>query len=332
MNINDHSVKPVGFVPHSVLGIRFDKLQLPGSSLRSRTPVDHHCEMAGFTKLFSDIVDSSIWEEDPFTCKVWVTLLALADCDGFVRGSPGWLAGKSRVSIEQCNAALEKFKSPDPRSRTPDYDGCRVEQLEDGWLILNYITFRNRLSTDPQAVSSRERMRKHREKHRSVTERNVTQHSVTPLVSASASASVHQEGGTGETDDIPTQEEVTAYGDTKSVPRETCKAFFDYHQGNRLWLNKHQQLIDWRHKLVVWRENDRGKPPNGAGRPSSPAATIFAAKTQIEALKEQVSKHKANPESVFFSKDRTDLEKADLRAKRLKIKQLEELIASQQIA
>jgi len=152
--------------------------------------------MAGYVKLFSDIVDSSIWDEDPYTCKVWVTLLALADPDGFVRGSAGWLAGKSRVSTEQCERALQKLRMPDPRSRTPEYEGRRVEFLDDGWLILNYHLFRDRLSNDPQTTSTRERVRKHRERYRAL--RNVT--SVTPEISASASASVPvsvPEGGQG---------------------------------------------------------------------------------------------------------------------------------------
>lgn len=119
--------------------------------------------MAGYVKLFSEIVDSSIWEEDSDTCKVWITLLALADQDGYVRGSEGWLAGKSRVSLGKCVLALRKFKEPDLRSRTEDNEGRRIEQLEDGWLILNYISFRDRLSADPKVVASRERVRKHRE-------------------------------------------------------------------------------------------------------------------------------------------------------------------------
>ena len=120
-------------------------------------------KMSGYVKLFSEIVDSSIWEEPHEIRIVWITLLALCDCDGYVRGSSGWLAGKARVTTTACELALEKFKAPDPRSRTPDNDGKRIEQLEDGWLVLNYIAFRDRLSTNPKTVATRERVRKHRE-------------------------------------------------------------------------------------------------------------------------------------------------------------------------
>lgn len=139
----------------------------------------------GYTKLFSDIVDSSIWDESPETCKVWVTLLAKANADGFVRGSIGWLAGKAKVSVECCQIAIGKFVRPDPHSRTPDFEGRRIEQLDDGWLILNYIAFRDRLSSNPKAVSTRLRVQRHRERYTAL--RNAP--SVTSGHSASASAS-----------------------------------------------------------------------------------------------------------------------------------------------
>ncbi len=153
--------------------------------------------MSGYVKIFSEIVDSSIWEEDPKTCKVWITLLALCNCDGYVRGSSGWLAGKARVDKSVCESALEKFKNPDLRSRTPDNDGRRIEQLEDGWLVLNYLAFRDRLSSDPKAVATRERVQKHRERYIALRNKK----SVTPSDSASASASegTSVRKGSGET-------------------------------------------------------------------------------------------------------------------------------------
>lgn len=145
--------------------------------------------MSGYTKVFSDIVDSSIWAENSDICKVWVTLLALSDQNGFVRGSIGWLAGKSKVRPAICKTALEKFESPDPESRTPDNEGRRIETLPDGWLILNYLLFRDRLSDNPQAIATRERVRRHREKHQSRYTPLRNAESVTCPVSVSASAS-----------------------------------------------------------------------------------------------------------------------------------------------
>jgi hypothetical protein len=110
----------------------------------------------------------------------------LSDQHGYVRGSAGWLASKARVSRDECDTAIEALCAPDASSRTPDYDGRRVELLADGFLVLNYIAFRDRLSSDPVAVATRDRVRKHRERY--IALRNAA--SVTSVVSASVDASV----------------------------------------------------------------------------------------------------------------------------------------------
>lgn len=142
----------------------------------------------GYTKLFSDIVDSSIWDEDAETKVVWVTLLALSNADGFVRGSVPWLANKARVDVNKCQHALQKLTSPDKLSRTPDNDGRRVEAVDRGWIILNYLMFRDRtgLSTDPRRAYQRDWMRKKRSEKKVSTVSTVS----TNINAASASASV----------------------------------------------------------------------------------------------------------------------------------------------
>ena len=156
--------------------------------------------MSGYCKLFSDIIESSIWRESAEVRVVWISILAMADADGFVRGSPGWLAMKIGISPETCAAAIKKFSEPDPSSKTPDNEGRRIEIFPDGWLILNYLAYRDRLSSDPIATATRDRVRKHRELHRkNVTGRYVTdkalrnEKSVTPRPEAEASSSAEAE-------------------------------------------------------------------------------------------------------------------------------------------
>jgi len=181
--------------------------------------------MAGYTKLFSDIVESSIWQEPSDVRVVWLTMLALSDADGYVRGSPGWLASKAKVELRTCIDALQKFQEPDPSSRTPDNDGRRIEQLSDGWLILNYLAFRDRLSNDATAASTRERVRRHRERYRAL--RNVT--SVTGGVSASASASDSVREGCGErvASELPDFDQAFAATANKAIPCDFCRYVYD---------------------------------------------------------------------------------------------------------
>jgi hypothetical protein len=104
--------------------------------------------MSGFTKLFSSIVASSIWCEDDRTRIVWVTMLALADRRGIVEAAVPGLANAARVTVDDCRAALAKFESPDPDSRSTAHEGRRIEKIEGGWRLLNYEFYRHKLSAD----------------------------------------------------------------------------------------------------------------------------------------------------------------------------------------
>ena len=95
-----------------------------------------------FTKMFGSITDSTVWGEPDPTRIVWITMLAMANRDGFVHSSVPGLAHRARVSLEACEAALETFKSPDPYSRTVDYEGRRIEAVDGGWILLNYLKYR----------------------------------------------------------------------------------------------------------------------------------------------------------------------------------------------
>lgn len=98
--------------------------------------------MPGFTKLFADIVTSSIWSEDDKTRILWVTLLALCQRDGIVRAATTSLARVAGIDVESCERALVKFQEPDKESRSREFDGRRIERVEGGWRLLNYQKYR----------------------------------------------------------------------------------------------------------------------------------------------------------------------------------------------
>jgi hypothetical protein len=120
--------------------------------------------MTGFTKLFSSILTSTIWREDLPTKVVWVTMLALADRDGIVDASTPGLAHSAGATLEQTQAALTKFLSPDPYSRSPEHDGRRIEPVDGGWRLLNYDKYRAKMS--PEDIRERDRIRKQRYRER----------------------------------------------------------------------------------------------------------------------------------------------------------------------
>jgi len=144
--------------------------------------------MNGFTKLFSSIVTSTIWQEDPETKVMWITLLALANADGFVDATIPGLANIANISIDKTRQAIEKLESPDPDSRTIDYDGKRIAKVDSGWLILNYLKYRK--VRDP--VDRKEYMRHYMQEYRKQNVNNVN-HGKPKLAHTEAEAEAEEE-------------------------------------------------------------------------------------------------------------------------------------------
>ena len=136
--------------------------------------------MEGFTKLYQKIVASSIWDEEPPVCKVWVTMLALSNSKGFVKGTPVYLAANCRLPLATCEDALHKFKMPDPFSSTTDDDGRRIRDVPGGWILLNYLKYRQNESAE---------MRREYQKNLMRATRAVSKNANTKLTSANFSAS-----------------------------------------------------------------------------------------------------------------------------------------------
>lgn len=96
----------------------------------------------GYTKLFSSILDSTVWQEPGDTRLTWITMLAMADQHGVVSSSIPGLAKRAGVPIEGCERALETFLAPDRYSRTKDNAGRRIEPIQGGWVLLNHAHYR----------------------------------------------------------------------------------------------------------------------------------------------------------------------------------------------
>jgi hypothetical protein len=120
-----------------------------------------------YNKLFSKIVDSSIWLESESTRLVWLTMIAVMDQDGFVQmASVANLARRANMDVKKCAAALEVLEAPDAESSDPDYEGRRVERVPGGWLVLNAGKYRDIVARATQRESTRQRVAKFRERKR----------------------------------------------------------------------------------------------------------------------------------------------------------------------
>lgn len=118
----------------------------------------------GYTKLFSDIVMSTIWREPDHVRIVWITMLALRDRWHTVQASIPGLADAARVTVEQCKEALQILSSPDPDSRSQEDEGRRIKKCEGGWFLINGEKYRNRMSLDERREYNRIKQREYRAK------------------------------------------------------------------------------------------------------------------------------------------------------------------------
>ncbi len=145
-----------------------------------------------YSKLFSSIVNSSIWSEDSDVRVLWVTLMAMADQRGFIFGSVSGLARITSIPIEKVLATMEKFLAPDPlssdASRAPERGGRRIEVVDGGWRMFNYDHYNHIKDADDRRAQVREAVQRHRLKKRnqlgnqmlsSVTESNTSAHTQT---------------------------------------------------------------------------------------------------------------------------------------------------------
>lgn len=136
--------------------------------------------MAGYTKLFGSILESTVWMETPPIKVVWITMMAMADRDGVVEASVPGLTNRARVSREECEEALSVFLAPDPDSRTTAHDGRRIAVVPGGWRLLNYEQYRERASAEEVRIKATARKRRQREREAAASQ-NVTNVTNVPL-------------------------------------------------------------------------------------------------------------------------------------------------------
>lgn len=111
-----------------------------------------------YVKLFSSIFDSSVWVLPTDARIVWITLLGMADRDGFVFASPFMISRRANISLPSVEMALALFLAPDPNSQSKEHDGRRLTQTPDGYYVLNYRKYRELRSAEERRMQQNEWM------------------------------------------------------------------------------------------------------------------------------------------------------------------------------
>ena len=123
--------------------------------------------MEMYNKLYTKILDSSIWLEPNPTRIVWITFLAAMDEDGFAQfSSVRNLANRAMVTTEEAEAAVKTLESPDRESANKEHDGRRIERVPGGWMILNANLYRDIVTRTEKLRLNRERVSRYRAKQK----------------------------------------------------------------------------------------------------------------------------------------------------------------------
>lgn len=122
--------------------------------------------MSGYTKIFSTILDSTVWELSKEARLLWITMLVKKDRNQVVISSIGGLAREAVLTREEVERALEELSRPDPESRSKEFEGRRIVPVEGGWFVVNGAKYRDMLSKEERREYKRAWQAEYREKKR----------------------------------------------------------------------------------------------------------------------------------------------------------------------
>lgn len=175
-----------------------------------------------FVKLDTRILDSTLWIErecrevfitallmaEPFELKESREALEVRTLEktgftvppgwyGFVESSGIGIVRRALVDVEPGMIALERLGSPDLESRSADFEGRRLIRIDGGFIVLNYMKYRDRDHT------AAERQKRLRDRKKQDTSNAVTsqRHGVTSRIAdADADAETYSSNPLGSTD------------------------------------------------------------------------------------------------------------------------------------
>jgi len=126
-----------------------------------------------YGKIFNSIYEGTLyghWE----ALVTMQQLIVLASPDGIVDMTPKAIAARTGIPLEIIEKGLKVLSDPDPYTRTPGEEGRRILLIDShrpwGWLLVNHEKYKNMRDLHAVRAQTRERVRKHRESKRDVTD------------------------------------------------------------------------------------------------------------------------------------------------------------------
>tara|TARA_R110000824_G_scaffold106133_1_gene250758 strand:- start:405 stop:1079 length:675 start_codon:yes stop_codon:yes gene_type:complete len=129
-----------------------------------------------FIKLFNQILDSSI-ADDRRLRHFFTDIMLCCDSAGFVMMTEAAISRRIGTTIDEVKWGLAELMKPDPRSKTPDHEGRRIEAVEGsgyGWRVINFEAYKSIRSTEDMRDKTRDRVRRFRAKKKGTVDTEPT--------------------------------------------------------------------------------------------------------------------------------------------------------------
>lgn len=120
--------------------------------------------MQSWAPLWSGLVDSSIWEEPDHVFRVFMAMISLKDCNHVVSMDGYKLARRIHMDPGVVVDALAVLSKPDQRRPDQEFEGRRIQQVEDGWLVLQGEYYRKLVSQELRRSNNRRSQKAFRER------------------------------------------------------------------------------------------------------------------------------------------------------------------------
>lgn len=138
--------------------------------------------MKTWAPLWSGIVTSSIWDEPDYVLKIFLTMMALKDSDHVVRLSAYQIGKFAKKGEAEVLEALKILSSPDTKRIEPqEYEGRRIQAVEEGWLILNGQKYRDMVRLEMVRSKNRKAQAAYRARQKAVVDPKPPEASERPI-------------------------------------------------------------------------------------------------------------------------------------------------------
>lgn len=212
-----------------------------------------------FVKLDTGILDSTLWlnrdERD-----VFVTALLMAEpmeieqpveqiaADklemtgfvvpagwyGFIRAAGPGIVRRALVAAEDGIAALIRLGSPDPESRTPDHGGRRLVRVDGGYLVLNFMRYRDKDNT------MAERSRRYRLRQKTIESQQASRRDDHGVTRDSSLAEAEAEADTNKSKSKSRARAALVLPEW--LPADVWQDWHDYRNSRKGWTHKAREL------------------------------------------------------------------------------------------